>query len=175
MEKWLHSYIEWKGGMMKRGAVLKIFLNEGLLPFLDSMGYVIGTPPQILFSCIVCGLYRNQNKSTLGSVWDMGYYTPLWTDEDRMHYYHVIDPATWNAFWVEWDDIEDFSQESFRGQDRRTDVEDFIWRQIDIEASYQTDVLYELMNDDYEPEESSKEPKIDVYLLETTGWGGLRG
>ena len=174
MENWLHSYVEWKGNVVKRGFLLKFFLNEGLLPFMDSMGYIIGTSPKILFSCIVCGLYRNQNKSTLESVWDMKYYTPFWTDEDRMHYYHVVDPTTWDEFWMAWNDIDDFSQDSYRGQDRRTDIEEFIWRQIDLDSSYQTEVLYELMNDYYEPEPDEASKKIDVYLLETTGWGGLR-
>jgi hypothetical protein len=54
------------------------------------------------------------------------------------------------------------------------DIEELVWRQIDIDGSYQTDILYELMNDDYEPEPDESSKKVDIYLLETSGWGGLR-
>jgi hypothetical protein len=174
MEDWLHSYVEWKGNYVKRGVLFKIFLHEGLLPFITSAGYTIGTPLRTLHAYIVEGLYKNRNKSALESTWNNTYYTGGWIDEDLMHYYHAIDPETWDDFWSAWNDIEEFSLESFRGKDRRIDIQELVWKQLDLENSYQTDILYELMNDydEQEPEESSK--KVDVYLLEATGWGGLR-
>ena len=171
----MYSYVEWKGNYVRRGVLFKIFLHEGLLPFITSAGYTIGTPLRTFYGFIVEGLYKNRNHSSLESTWNTTYYTKGLIDEDRIHYHDVINPETWDDFWSGWNDIEEFSSESFRGSDRRNDLQELVWRQLDIENSYQTEVLYELMNDydEQEPEESSK--KVDVYLLETSGWGGLRG
>ena len=175
MEKWLHSYIEWKGEFIKRGQFYKIFLHDGILPFLDSMGYIVGTSPRVLYGYIVSGLYENRDKSTVESEWNTEHFTSEWILEDKIHFYHIMNREVWNVLWADWGKMEDFSEFSFRGIDRRTDIEHFMWKQVDLENSYQSEVLYELMNDDYEQEpEESIPKKIDVYMLETSGWGGLR-
>ena len=176
MEKWLHSYIDWKGHQVKRGQVYKIFLHDGLLPFVEDMGYTVGTPLKVLYGKMVVGLYENRDKPAAGSEWSIHHYTPHWTQEDKIHFFHILSDEVWREFWSEWSRIEDFSDYSFRGKDRRTDIEDFIWKQIDLDTSYQSDILFELINDEYEveSEETPQNKKVDVYLVETAGWGGLR-
>jgi hypothetical protein len=63
---------------------------------------------------------------------------------------------------------------TFRGRDRQMDIEEYIWRQLDLDNSYQSEVLYGGDDEDYEPEIDDNFKKVDVYLLETSGWGGLR-
>ena len=174
LKDWLHSYVYSRGEFVKRGKLFKEFLKDGLLPFIEYMGYTVGTNPIVLYSYIVSGLYENREKTALESKWDSSYFQQDSIPEDRHHYYDTIDGNTWNEFWKSWNDIEDFSEDSFRGRDRRTDIEDLIWRQIDLENSYQTEILYYMMNDEYEVEIEDTSKKVDIYLLETTGWGGLR-
>ena len=175
LEDWLHSHVEWRGGYIKRGQLFKDFLHDGLLPFIDSMGYVVGTAPKFLYGYIVAGLYENSEKTTMESKWNTTYFTKDWIREDRIHYSDAIDSDTWDSFWSSWNDIEEFSEYSFRGYDRRIDIEWLVWRQLDLQNSYQTDVLYDRMNDEYEVEtEETPSKKVDVYLTETAGWGGQR-
>ena len=70
--------------------------------------------------------------------------------------------------------MEDVSDDSFRGRDRRIDIEEYIWRQLDLDNSYQSEILYAGDDEDYEPEIDDHSKKVDVYLLEANGWGGLR-
>jgi hypothetical protein len=51
----------------------------------------------------------------------------------------------WEEFWALWGVWGDFRPEEFRGQDRRLDIQEFVWGQVDLENSPQTDVLLELM------------------------------
>jgi len=177
MERWLHSRIEWKGEQIKRGQIYKIFLHDGLLPLIEDMGYSVGTPLKKLYGYMVSGIYNSRERPSISSQWNMTHYTRRWAQEEKIHFYHIMNPDVWERFWNDWGEIEDFSEYSFRGRDRRTDIEDFIWRQIDLDISYQSEILYELMNDEYEleSEETQQHPKkVDVYLVETSGWGGLR-
>jgi hypothetical protein len=174
MEDWLHSYVDLGLEKIKRGQMFKLFLHDGLIPFIESMGYVIGTPINVLYGRMVCGLYENRNKSTMESEWNTKYYCDYWNEDDKLHYFHVIDPATWAEFWNSWRMIEDFSEESGRGQDRRIDMEHFVWRQLDLENSYQTEVLYGEIIDEEDVEQDEHTKKVDVYLVEAAGWGGLR-
>ena len=174
LKLWLHEYVLWGETYVKRGKILKGFLDEGLIPFINSMGYAIGTPPNVMFGEIASGLYENRQCSTFDSKWNMKYYCRNWTPEDRMHFYHVVDPDAWNGFWNQWKNMEDVSSFSFRGRDRQMDIEEYIWRQLDLDNSYQSEVLYGGDDEDYEPEIDDNFKKVDVYLLETSGWGGLR-
>jgi len=174
MEDWLHSYVDFGQEQMKRGQLFKYFLEEGIVPFINSMGYTIGTPTNVLYGGMVSGLYENRGKSTMESVWNRDHFCEAWNDDDRLHYYHVIDPDTWDKFWKTWNFMEDFSDISYHGQDRRMDIEQFIWRQLDLENSYQTEILYGEMTEEDETEHDESSKKVDVYLLEAAGWGGLR-
>jgi len=174
LKKWLNTHVEWRGTPIKRGQLFKHFLNDGLIPFIDSMGYSVGTAPNVFYGYIVAGLYENREKSTFDSKWNTSYFTNTWTEEDRLYYYDTIEFDRWTTFWNEWRDIDDFSEDSFRGQDRRMDIEELTRRQIDIMNSYQTDMLYEMIYDEYEVEAEDPSKKVDIYLIETAGWGGLR-
>ena len=174
LKNWLHSQVEWRGAPIKRGQLFKHFLNDGLIPFIDSMGYHIGTPPNVFYGYIVAGLYENREKSTFNSKWNTSYFTNTWTEEDRLFYYDTIEPDHWTSFWDSWKSVEDFSEDSFRGRDRRIDIEDLSRRQIDIVNSYQTEVLYDMIYDEYEGETEDPSKKVDIYLIENAGWSGLR-
>jgi len=171
---WLHEPVIFGQSHVKRGALLKSFLNDGLVPFMNDMGYVIGTPVPRLYNDIVTGLYENQKKSALESVWSTDYYCRDWTVEDRAHYYHTVAPDLWEKFWNNWKWIEDFSEFSYRGPDRRMDVEEYVWRQLDLDNSYQSEVLYGTEEDADEQEIEDNSKKVDVYLVEASGWGGMR-
>ena len=174
LKLWLHEYVLWGESQVKRGKVLRGFLDEGLIPFINSMGYSLGTAPNVMFGHIACGLYENKSCSTFESKWNTEMFCRNSIPEDKMHYYHVIDPDAWRWFWNQWKNIEEFSEFSFRGRDRQMDIEEYVWRQLDLDNSYQSEVLYGGEDEGEEQEIDDNSKKVDVYLIETSGWGGLR-
>jgi hypothetical protein len=91
--------------------------------------------------------------------------------DDKEHYYHVLSQEKWDRLWDTWAVWGDLN--NFRGEDRRIDIQEHCWSQLDLDESPQTRVVDELLA---YPEDGiiSKE---DVYLREASEsneWGGFR-
>jgi hypothetical protein len=69
-----------------------------------------------------------------------------------MHFYHVVSLDEWDKFWLVWREMDDVSDDSPRGQDRRFDIQDFVWGQLDLENSRQTQILDEILEEPMEEE-----------------------
>lgn len=174
--EWLKEPTLWNVIPIKRGTILLSFVKEGLIPFVEARGYKFGRNGNELYTYIAKGLYMNYGRSTMDSVWTDVPVNTEGTAEDRIHYYDSLDVDAWSDFWQKWSDWDDIATESYRGRDRQIDIEEFVWRQLDLDSSPQTEVLYYRMNDESEQEVGDQEiiKRPDVYLEETSGWGGLR-
>jgi hypothetical protein len=121
-----------------RARMIRLFVKDGLIPLFESHGYVFKRPPATLCSRIATGLYENEGKHMLDSDWRIGLENTDHLPEERDHYNTVLDRTIWDKFWSTWSHWEDVSEHSWRGLDRRADIEDYCWTQLDLERSPQT-------------------------------------
>ena len=146
-EEWLNAPIRMNDCVIiSRKVWLTNFVKNGLYPMIKSRGYSWGITETHLRNCIATGLYEN-----IGIP----------------YYYHIVNPETWDNFWNIWGRSSDLSEDSGRGQDRRLDIQDFVWGQLDLSSSPQTDVVNEMLEDYTEMEpEDKRSSRIDIYLQE---------
>jgi len=174
-DNWLDEYIPTPFGDSKRIECLKHFTTN-LWSFVISNGYIWKISKLSLLNCISTGLWENANISHTTSVWDYSNVNNDYTEDDYNHYLYIFDLNKWDRFWEMyggWYDVDD--NENFRAQDRRHDIQEFIWNQLDIPKSPQTEFLYKILyeNDEETPLSFSR----DVYLdesVEYNGWEGTR-
>ena len=173
---WLKEPAWWGIDSAPRGKILLAFVKEGLIPFIESKGYKFGRSANELFTDIATCLYVNWNYSAMETMILDVPCNPDGTAEERIHYYDTVGVDDWTAFWSEWSDWSEIATtEAARGRDRQINIEEYVWRQLDLDNSLQTEVLYYRMNDET-PEDSAEDgtKRPDVYLEEASGWGGLR-
>jgi hypothetical protein len=182
---WLNEFIEWDSLYhVPRRVAISRFVRNGLLPFIESKGYRVGCNANVLQSRIATGLYINQDECAMGSKWDFARINDDYLEHDIDHYWHVIDREAWDGFWEQWGTWTDVSLDSWRGPDRRMDIEHYMWTQINLQGSLQTQVVNERIGwyDDH-PEDwhamkaASAAAQEDVYMREAREsgeWGGYR-
>ena len=179
-EEWLDEYVNWFGEAFPRRVCIARFVRKGLVPFLSENGYTIGRSTDCLGNYIANGLFENSGLSHLDAEWRYPAVNIHGVAEDRWHYNFVIDGAAWEGFWNVWGGWGDLSELEFRGEDRRMDIQEFIWTQINLEGSRQTAELYEIMLGGEEDDTNmalSRKQVNDTYLQESVeynGWGGYR-
>ncbi len=117
----------------------------------------------------------------MGSDWRFGELMTEWAEEDLWHWQHVISEQEWDGFWSDWGSWVDVNPDiSWRGQDRRDDIQAYCWTQIDLEHSAQTQIVNEMMGyweADEPPSGGQQNRHDDVYLKESAEsgqWGGYR-
>jgi len=171
---WLNEYVNSPSGSLKRKYCIKQLTNA-LYDFIISKGYTWKITEKYLRNCIAFGLYKNRGKSHIASVWNYSNVNNEYSDDDYNHYLFILDSYAWDNFWSVHGLWGDLSESDFRGQDRRQDIEAFVWKQLNIEESYQTMELHDILHGD--EEEFLVSPSVDVYLnesVEYNGWGGIR-
>lgn len=180
---WLNEWIEWDRAPIRRYVAIRRFVRSGLIPFLESKGYRFGCSSHVLQSRIATGLYNNQMVSTIESDWEIARINNDYLEHDIDHYWHVLDSDTWEAFWSKWGVWTDVSLENWRGPDRRMDIAHYVWTQISLEGSSQTQVVNELVGlhhdrvEDWYAGTTAAALREDVYLreaMESGEWGGYR-
>ena len=153
---WLEEEVEWGAQTLRRWKMIRLFVKEGLVPFMEKHGYVINSRLQHIQDCLATGLYENEGLSHTESDWWGVYKYDNSSDlEATAHFHHVVGQAKWTNFWVEWGTWSDVNAAEYRGQDRRYDIQTFIWEHIDLSKSSQMKVLDELLTDIYEDDTSS--------------------
>lgn len=167
-EQWLNGYIRVdECVIVRRKEWITNFVKNGLYPWIKSKGYSWYVPESYIKNCIATGLYENKDKSYLTSNWN---YSPYNTDASvhyKDHYYHIINLNEWDKFWKIWGNTTDLNEDSHRGQDRRFDIQEFVWGQLDLASSFQTNIIDELLedlhDDDYDDRKSNR---VDIYIQE---------
>jgi hypothetical protein len=164
-DEWLNAPVRNGTSLVKRATWIRKFVGSGLYPWLKSKGYAWAVSERTLANCIATGLYENMGLSCIASVWD--YPTPNsdFHQDDKMHFYHVVSLDEWDKFWLVWREMDDVSDDSPRGQDRRFDIQDFVWGQLDLENSRQTQILDEILEEPME-EEEWRSNRVDIYIQE---------
>ena len=167
-EQWLNAYVRVdECVIVRRKEWITNFVKNGLYPWIKSKGYNWHVPESYIKNCIATGLYENKNKSYLSSNWNYSAYNTDANTHYKDHFYHVLNLNEWDKFWKIWGNMSDLSEDSHRGQDRRFDIQEFVWGQLDLESSFQTNIINELLedlpDDDYD---DKKVNRVDIYIQE---------
>lgn len=148
------------------------------MPFVQANGYsFLGTSETELLSRIATGLYENRNRSCVESRWDFALVNMQYFEGEEAHWHHIMSQDKWDVFWETWGQWTDVSLDSWRGEDRRIDIQAYIWTQLNLEDSSQTRVANEHMgiNDDItHGEERHLEDSYLREAAESGEWGGYR-
>jgi len=169
--KWLDEIVCWDSSeYLPRYTAIWRFVSKGLHPFLIANGYRIRGDVKSFSLSIASLLFENRGRSCLDlkAIPTLSYESEV---DDKEHYYHVLSQEKWDRLWDTWAVWGDLN--NFRGEDRRIDIQEHCWSQLDLDESPQTRVVDELLA---YPEDGiiSKE---DVYLREASEsneWGGFR-
>jgi hypothetical protein len=184
---WIREWITWDTHSVRRSTVLRAFVQDGLIPFARSKGYSWATnDAQRIANALATGLWLNQEKSCLDSDWrGLELVDNTRHVADRHHFYMILDTDAWDDFWDVWGGWTDVNPEdSFRAQDRRNDIQEFLWGQLDLSLSAQTKVVKELTgnfdqdgdsDDGREPTAAYRAGPQDTYLREATESGQYEG
>jgi len=175
-QKWLDVIV--KDGLMcdKRKSCIHRF-TRALCNFIIKNGYAIEISEPYLRNCIATGLFENSKKSHIASEWNYSDVNTEYSEEEFIHYNFIFDSEAWEKFWLMegwWGDVH---PDNLYGEDRRLDIQNFIWKQICLSESPQTEELHEILTGGEEEITTPWSTNGDVYLQETVeynGWGGLR-
>lgn len=141
---WLDEHVTWSGYLIPRRRAIRRF-TRGLYAWIQDHGFVWSCGERELGNQIANGLFDSSGKAHLESCWPGPAEPEGAFPEAEDHYRAVMSWETWEGFWDLWGIWGDFRPDEFRGQDRRLDLQEFVWGQVDLENSPQTDVLLELM------------------------------
>ena len=174
-DDWLEQKVYTFNGRSNRGRCIRRF-TKALWQFIINNGYKWNITEDHLRNCIATGLYENIGKSHIASEWNYSDVNTEYSDDDLNHFLHIVDSYAWADFWAHYGSWGDLNKDEFRGEDRRQDIEAFIWKQLNILASPQTQELHEILLAGDEDNLPST-PSVDLYLQEAVeygGWGGIR-
>jgi hypothetical protein len=176
---WLEEHVTWDGvEVIPRRRAIHRFVKGGLVPFLTYHGYAIDVRMTDLCSRIATGLYVNQGLSCMASKWDFCSVNNDYLEDDLRRYWHVIDTDRWASFWERWGVWSDVDPMRWRGEDRRIDIQEYAWTQINLERSVQTRIVNEFLGIwEDSGEDVVNNSREDMYLREAKEsgeWGGYR-
>jgi hypothetical protein len=162
-DAWIKAPVRVDSYIIKRGEWIREFVRNGLYPWVKSKGYTWAISETQLRNAIATGLYENIGVSYLSSVWNYPVSNTETHEYDKSHFYHILSLDEWDKFWLTWGNMSDVSNDNFRGQDRRFDIQEFIWGQLDLVNSPQTTVVDEMLEDPVE-EEDLRSSRVDMYV-----------
>lgn len=182
-QEWLSEECVWGGVSKIRWECIRMFILDGLYPFIEKSGYTWNCSLKDLQNRIATGLFNNRRKTHLQSEW-----SHLWPrlqvdcEDQRAHFHYILDESTWAKFWAEWGNWTDVRMDVPYGSDRRMDIEYYIWGELDLDNSAQTKILEAIMlggeeESDEFPAIRSRAAAPDIYLqdaAESGTWGGYR-
>ena len=177
-QKWLEEPIYSNTEIVSRKKCIYQFVSNGLLHWIQENGYCWGVSTKTLLNTIATGLYENQHKCHIESEWNYPIVNNDYSDEEKDHYYHHLDTDMWRRFWSRWGNWSDVSTDSFRGQDRRLDIQEFVWGQLNLSDSPQINILNEMLYDESYDNDiivDKKQNRTDIYLQDMAEYGGYGG
>ena len=137
---------------MKRQEALTIFVKEGLVPFLESRGYVF-SPQYHIVSHLATYLFKRYSRDFVKQPFERIYNH---VNVDLLHYEDsAVPPDDWDYFWKQWGLMTDFYDDQFRN---RFWIPYFCYNRLDLLHSDATNKVDKELEEDY--------PEDDVQLNE---------
>jgi len=147
--------------IVKRKHALYFFCRDGLVPFLQSVGYTFGESDAKITRKLLLLLFHLQENSPI-----VPYEQPCeFYEEQYALYCHTIDSRDWELFWKRWEGLQDIDDPNI-GYKYKAILPEFVWSWLDLENSKPAYELQRELLDIYYEEEASK-GRDDPYLQET--------
>ena len=138
MNSWLNEIVCWDYTEYIPRSIAVKRLASALLRFMNENGYVMYPPEDKLAISIGILMYNNRNKSCMATQIRGNDH------EHKQHYDHVFSDK-WDEFWLCWSQWPDLTD--WYGQDRKLDIQEYCWSQLNLDESSQTQVVEELLGD----------------------------
>jgi len=106
---------------------------------MNMNGYILYGTTETLALALENLFYNNRGKSCL----DTQIISSNDTDH-KAHYHHVFSDK-WDEFWIRWSQWRDLTD--WHGQDRQLDIQEYCWSQLNLNKSFQTQVVEEFLSD----------------------------
>ena len=166
---WLSECVDYENEWFERQEVIFMFVEEDLIPFVKSFGYVFHSTPKELAQVIARELFHYLCNSKKTLKWHSKIYNTDHVKEDEDYFYHRLDTRVWEGFWKSvplWCDVEEDSART------RSIIEYACWTCIDVENSPASEVINAMFDTDDDDSITSKKDKKkqdrerDPYLAE---------
>jgi hypothetical protein len=187
-DDWLMERVTWRNVVeLPRWQMIRNFVKKGIVPFFQKKGYVFYGSADDLCNKFASGLYINEGLHHISSDWKFGVRNDEYSLEEFYHYHDTFDEESWEDFWVIWKEWSDLADDDFRGIDRRWDIQDYCWTQVDLSRSQESVRFLEnwggggSYNEDYEAvvagigATNNFSNKTDVYVKESIDSGQFDG
>ena len=147
-----------------RHEIIYTFCSEVLYPFVEKFGLTWRVSKKVLTSKVIRLLYELKKRNLLhindlNNGYEYEYY-------DR--YLYILDSNVWSDFWMKWNSISDFADDSF-GYSVQHRIPMIVWNNISLEHSAMFDNVRQELQDMKQLEEYLKldrttRGKDDPYL-----------
>ena len=143
-KRWLEEIVCWDtvAYIPRREAILNL-VTGGLYPLITSHGYAMKPNPKVFASNLATMLYMNRDCSLIDGKFP--FPKSVGDNYDKDHFHHVLSYSVWEPFWARWSLWSDLTD--FRGANRKVDIEELCWSQLDLDRSPQTKAVNELLSD----------------------------
>jgi hypothetical protein len=166
---WLAEYVEYENDWCERQEAILIFVEEDLVPFVKSFGYIFHSSEKELAQIIARELFHSLCNSTRRIKWHSKVLNVDYVKEDEDYFYHLLDTRVWEGFWKSvslWCDVE---EDVIR---TRSIIEHACWTCINVENSPASQVVNDMFDTDDDDsitskkEKNKKDNERDPYLAE---------
>lgn len=159
-KQWQHSEIYTKEfSYVEIYDCIKLFVNDGIVPFINTHGYVFFCNKDYICDLIATSLFfYTRNNSYLIKL----HKSIKFNDEYYEHYTYIVQREKWHNFWKYYNslfnDLFFYEEGGFTSQ-----LEDLMYSLIDLDKSL-THIRYIQENTESESEDDIK--NIDPYILD---------
>lgn len=159
--KWIREpiYLDGPQSLFPRYAVIDIFCNEGLIPFIESFGYMCHYSNKDLTKQLLRILYHYYNKNHV-SYKSLQYGAPK---EQFQHFLELIDTDRLISFWSRWGKICDFSEDGYAYR-FRFDLPFFLWNVLNLKSSHEYQLFAQELDEGNKDSQDKTKGKDDPFL-----------
>ena len=153
-----------KYGYMKRLTAIRMFIKEGIIPFILKNGYIFSNNVEYIEDTIASMIfYYNLNK--FNSYFDFDLNNKY--DKHYDHYSYIITTDMWNNFFKYWSNTFDDNFLLYNESSLTAEIILLVWQLLNLSKSHAYIKYIEEESEDLNENEYTKKMKsIDPYILD---------
>ena len=172
-QAWLSQTVWADCERIQRRSALPV-LADSITTFMKNMGYNMDSRwKSDKGLCLARWIYRLQVQEDMRLDYRGDIYMPEIihrnTMEDFDHFHHIVSCDVVRDFMSQWESLEDTSPNSRSGERIWNELQDFLYRYVELESSKQGKVIARFWEDSNSDSDSdTNEKKRDIYLRDAT-------